>query len=201
MAVFPVVRCDSPPWRWRHQRPLKRWWASTSLHSATTQKTANVSCWTWHGDVKIRVTFVLRSGTNICCGWPRLQLAHRKRTLPCTASAAPRGPTGHSPATCHPWCGNRRIAWSAIQMTNPKAFIHIQKLHAANFPSPTLSASPAPRQNPFQFQLPFEYLMQEQHRAAGYLCKRSFIWDRRRADTTNSTLERATHWQLSPFCH
>jgi hypothetical protein len=48
-------------------------------------------------------------------------------------------------------------------MTNPKAFIHIQKLHAANFPfSHPLNNPPSHRyQNPFQFQLPFEYVIQE----------------------------------------
>jgi hypothetical protein len=28
------------PWRWKHYRPLKRWQTHTSLHGATTQKTA-----------------------------------------------------------------------------------------------------------------------------------------------------------------
>jgi hypothetical protein len=33
--------CDeSPPWRWRQYRPLKRRWTHTTLHGATHQKTA-----------------------------------------------------------------------------------------------------------------------------------------------------------------
>jgi hypothetical protein len=35
-----LVNFYSSPWWWRQQGPLKRWWTSTRLHGATTQKTA-----------------------------------------------------------------------------------------------------------------------------------------------------------------
>jgi len=33
------------PWRWRHRRPPKRWYPTTTIHGVTTQKT-----WTWTED-------------------------------------------------------------------------------------------------------------------------------------------------------
>jgi hypothetical protein len=51
MAVFRVV-----PWWWRQQGPLKRWQTSTTLHGATTQKTAIFTCIICACTIKTNIT-------------------------------------------------------------------------------------------------------------------------------------------------